>query len=587
MRNLSALVGSGLLTAGVSAAVLVGAGVAAAQTDPGPDPAPDSTSAPAAKSTPEVKPDDPKPGDSKAEDPNPSNAEPAEDDPASDDPASDDPAPADGATADVKPSAEPESEAAEPELLEVTAEPEADEVTATAHTRGGVITPREPVDQPAASDQVETSARADDVTVPDERTDIASATPATAAAAPATVEPALQERAAEDTVSAEAFSEPAAEPADKSGAVTALRMVSAAEATPDAVSPPQTTIIGFLTSILFGLLTTLEQIVTGPPALPAGSTVSVRSSSLQINDTMTVAADWYFPDGDDPPQRMILLQHGFLAIGPMYSYTAARLAEETHSIVVAPTLNSNFLADGGLWLGGNQMHEAVAALFTGDRAALTASAVAAGYAERYHLDPATAALPTKFGLTGHSLGGALVSGVAGYLAADDAAGDLVGVVLLDGVPTGDQLTVALANLADYEDRTDDYVPVRAIGAPLNLFNIFGNTNEALAQARPDRFNGVVLTGGVHMDAMQGGNALIQFAAYLIAGFPQAQNPPAVEELSVAWFEDWFDGYTDIGDDLVPGSTITIATPAGPATGTVIGTAPALAATTRESAFAAV
>ncbi|HMZ15893.1 MAG TPA: hypothetical protein PLS04_17295, partial [Mycobacterium sp.] len=290
----------------------------------------------------------------------------------------------------------------------------------------------------------------------------------------------------------------------------------------------------------------------------------------------------YFPEGDAPPERMILLQHGFLAIGPMYSYTAARLAEATHSVVVTPTLNSNYFADGGLWLGGDGMHRAMAALFAGDRTALTASALAAGYAERYHLDPETAALPKKFGLTGHSLGGALVSGVAGYLAADDAAADLVGVILLDGVPIGGQLTTAMTELADYQERTDHYVPVRAIGAPLNAFNMFGNTNEALAQARPGRFNGVVLTGGVHMDAMQGGNALIQFAAYLIAGFPQAQNPPAVEELSVAWFGDWFNGNTDVGDDLVPGSTITIATPAGPATGTVIGTLPTPVVTNREN-----
>ena len=49
---------------------------------------------------------------------------------------------------------------------------------------------------------------------------------------------------------------------------------------------------------------------------------------------------------------------------------------------------------------------------TGDRAALTASALAAGYAERYGLDPAEACLPQKFALAGHSLGGALVSGVS-------------------------------------------------------------------------------------------------------------------------------------------------------------------------------
>jgi hypothetical protein len=362
---------------------------------------------------------------------------------------------------------------------------------------------------------------------------------------------------------------------------TKLESGSAAEVTATATAP-RPSIVGLLTSVVFSLLSGLERLVTGPPVVPGGSTVTVRNSSLQITDGLTVPANWYYPEGEDPPDRLILLQHGFLAIGPMYSYTAARLAESTDSIVVTPTLTSNPFADGGLWLGGDGMHTAVANLFVGSRTALTASALAAGYAEQYNLDPEDAVLPEKFALAGHSLGGALVSGVAGHLVDNGAADDLVGVILLDGVPTGDQLPNALTKLAAYQTKTGRYIPVREIGAPLNLWNSPSNVNQSLSQARPNHFNGVILTGGVHMDSMQGHNPLIQFFAYVAAGFPQKQNPPAVQELMVDWFDDWFDGHPFVDDNLAPGSTITIDTPKGPATGTVIGTPVAVSSSSKES-----
>ena len=332
-------------------------------------------------------------------------------------------------------------------------------------------------------------------------------------------------------------------------------------------------------SIALTALQAVEALVAGPPVLPPGSTVTVRNSSITLSTGQRVAANWYYPEvdeGDPPPTRMILLNHGLLALGPMYSYTAANLAEETQSIVVTPSLPSNFFAGGTYWLGSTEMASAVADLFFDDRAALTKSALDAGYATQYGLDPMTAKLPQKFGLAGHSLGGNLVAAAAGFLAENGAADDLVGVITLDGVPTGTTMVDALRKLNDYEALTDHYIPIREIGAPPNLFNSTSNVKEALSTARPDRFNGVVLTDGVHMDSMRGGNPLIQFAAYLVAGFPQPQNPPAVDTLTAQWFDEWFDGDTGVGDELVPGSTIDIPTPQGTAHGVVIGTPPAAA-----------
>lgn len=334
-----------------------------------------------------------------------------------------------------------------------------------------------------------------------------------------------------------------------------------------------TNVVNYVGFVALNALQAVEALITGPPVLPAGSTVTVRTSTILLGNGQRVQANWYFPDTDEPPTQMILLQHGLLALGPMYSFTAANLAESTNSIVVTPSLPTNPFAGDDHWLGGTAMASEIAGLFVGDREALTHSAIAAGYAARYGLDPGTAVLPEKFALAGHSLGANLVSATAGFLAQNGAAANLVGVLLYDGVPTGTTLSDALVKLAAFQQETGVYVPVREIGAPWNFLNATSTVNQTLTAARPDRFNGVVLSGGVHMDSMLGGNSLIQFLAYLVAGFPQAQNPPAVQDLSAQWLTDWFGGDTNDGDNLLPGTVIDIDTPKGIAHGRVIGTAP--------------
>jgi len=324
----------------------------------------------------------------------------------------------------------------------------------------------------------------------------------------------------------------------------------------------------FVGNLVFGTITLLEQAVMGPPALPAGSTVTVRTSTLNVAGGYPASANWYFPDTDTPPTKMILLQHGLLATGPMYSYTAANLAEQTGAIVVAPTLVSNLLAGDGLWLGGDAMSRSVANLFIGDRKELTSSALAAGYAAQYGLSTEDAVLPEQFALVGHSLGGALVSGVAGYLAVNGGADNLVGVILLDGVPTRNIMSDALTRLADYQLQTGRNIPVRQIAAPPNSWNASSTANADLNALRPDTYNGVILDGGVHMDSMQGGNQLIQFLAYLFAGFPTEVNQIAVQDIAIQWLGAWFSGAPEDEPEL--GSTIVIPTPAGDAHAVVIG-----------------
>ncbi|HEY7053595.1 MAG TPA: hypothetical protein VH496_15890 [Mycobacterium sp.] len=296
----------------------------------------------------------------------------------------------------------------------------------------------------------------------------------------------------------------------------------------------------------------LTSVFAGPAVVPPGSSVTVRASTLVVGD-ITVPADWYFPNEDEPPTGLIYLQHGALAVASMYSYTAAALAAETNSIVVAPTMSTNGFDPSGMWLGGTPLQLATAELFEGDRSALTASAsAAAGHA---------VTLPQSFVLVGHSLGGVFVTEVAGYLAASGSAAidDLKGVVLFDPAHSAgqdDALPTALGKLSSD-------LPAFMVGSPPGFWNQVGTDEEALAAARPGKFVGVVLDQGSHSDAVRGGNPLMQFIEDFVSGFPKAKNIDALQMLAVGWINDMF---LETGDGVYasPGDVFTIDTPAGTA-----------------------
>lgn len=323
--------------------------------------------------------------------------------------------------------------------------------------------------------------------------------------------------------------------------------------------PPLVNVLG---SKLLTSLMNVIRLFDGPPTLPPGSTVSVRSSTLTLSVGKTVDTDWYFPKDADQSTRLIYLQHGFLATGPMYSYTAARLAERTNSIVVVPTLSSNFFDSAALWVGGAPMQRSVADLFSGDRAALGLSAsTAAG-----HL----VTLPQKFALVGHSAGGTVVTAAAGYLADTAAIDDLVGVVMLDGVePSGSHaVNAALAKLQGANDR-----PIYLISSQRYFWSRDGDMADKLQAARPDRFNGLGLQGGLHIDYMQGGNSLLQAAEYLTAGFSKPANIGAANDISAGWIDDLFSGTHTQGVYGTAGQAFTIDTPSGSTVATVFPLAP--------------
>ena len=333
----------------------------------------------------------------------------------------------------------------------------------------------------------------------------------------------------------------------------------AAATSPQVDVPPLVSAIG---TAVFGLISLAESVFEGPPKALPGSGVTVERSTLKVGD-QEVPADWYFPDtydpeSDTPPARIIYLQHGFLARGVFYDYTASYLAKSTNSVVVAPTLTSNIFATDGMWLGGEQMHRAVADLFLDDNTALLDSAKDAGYGQD--------ALPSNVVLIGHSLGGGLVIDVAGMMAADERADvpkssyQLAGVLMLDGVSFDDPKPIIAGIPAD--------IPVYNLSSTPNPWNLFGTMDAALADVRGDQFHGAQLFGSWHSDAMVGGNPLVQFGAYLLTGYGGPANVTGSQILAAGWVNDMFDPSDPPVFSGPPGSTIKIPTVFGPAFGLV-------------------
>jgi acetyl esterase/lipase len=332
------------------------------------------------------------------------------------------------------------------------------------------------------------------------------------------------------------------------------KTAAAAAPRPQIDVPPVVSAIG---TAVFGLISLAESVIEGPPMALPGSGVRVERSTLDLGGGHVVPADWYFPEGYDadpaapPPERIIYLQHGFLARGVFYDYTASYLAKQTNSVVVAPTLTSNIFATDGMWLGGDQMHRAVADLFEDANPALLDSAQAAGYKQDQ--------LPQQVVLIGHSLGGGLVIDTARYMKENETSGKLAGVVMLDGVSFTDPVPI----LKDLEG-----IPVYNLSATPYPWNLFGTMDAALAQVRPDDFTGAQLLFGLHSDAMIGGNPLVQFGAYLLTGFSLPGNAAGSQVLAAGWIDDLFDGDRASGFYGEPGKAIRIPTPVGPAFGLV-------------------
>lgn len=557
MAQLSAWMGAGVVAAGVSAAMIAGADTASADTG--------SDTAGAATSASDTADRGTRAADGAAGENDSADASSQTEDADADE---------DDVAADEADDADPTEDADEADEAPDLSEGNADSDASRPDTDSG---PAREHDLDAATD----STPGDGQPVDDEATEL------TEQSDPADEPPSVGPQT-EQPVSAVEQNPPAESPVQPASAVSnlAAQRVSAMFDAPTALAAPQPrTLQDVIQSLFTEIIGAAIRFVAGPPVVPLGVNVTVRSSLLEITEGRYVRAHWYYPDDVKAPEQLIYLQHGFRGVGAMYSYTASWLAERTNSIVVVPTLSSNPYVRDGFWLGDDQVHRATADLLLGDRAALTASAVSAGFARRYGADDA---LPERFALVGHSLGAGVAAGAAGYYAdaviASGAVNRLAGIVTLDGAPPGSVLSDALGKL----DGLGGYIPVLELGAPREDGSP-RRVDAALNEYRPGHFNGVVLHQGQHLDSMQGGTWLIQLISYLNQGFPTEQNKSAAQTLIAGWINDIFAGRIDSSTGACqgvscagiygdPGQAVSVATPKGPATGVGIGT-PVAPATT--------
>lgn len=322
-------------------------------------------------------------------------------------------------------------------------------------------------------------------------------------------------------------------------------------------------LINIVGTLFFNVFDNIVKFFEGPPAVPPGRAVRVARTPLELDcgNGRTVDADWYFPT-ETTPDKVIYFQHGGFARAGLYNVTAADLAVRNNAIVVAPSITSNFFECAGCQLGADQMHAAVADLFLGDRGAMLASARAAGW---------EAALPQRFVIAGHSEGGQLAAGAAGFYAraaGTDRLHDLAGVLLLDTSPVGGAVERGVRSIP-----LD--IPVHHISAAPALLNSYGDMDKVLGEIRPG-FVGLRLIGGVHADAWQSSNGLGKLVVGLAFGFSQRQNVEAVQALSAAWISDWFGGTVTDAYYGERGEVISFDTPEGTVRAYVIpGPAPRL------------
>lgn len=545
---------TGMLTAGLTAAMLVGAGAAAAEDESGSDSAGTTSSRPADT-------------DDDAAGQDADSGVPRDETPAAE------------AGADVEPD-EPDTDPVESDDDEEEAEESED-----SEESGTPADDEDPIDsEPITEAPTDTSdhTRRLEQTARDSSMEAAAPVPASqppdleppTVTPPPTFDPPLSLAAV------------AVSPEPSTMAATTFDLPTPQPAAVIAAPPPTRSPIETLRTLVLNLLTALGQVVDPPPVTPApapvrigrmtlapdepavtrqaaaeltaaeqaapllpGATngvtgVQVGQSRLDIPGAFigdSVDADWYFPtqaDGTVDAQGVVWLQHGFGANNRFYSALAEELAVKTNSIVVAPNLSSiPFTFSGGCLNCAGSQQAASAAFLDPDRAALIDSAVAAGYT-----GPADA-LKGSFVLAGHSAGGGFATAVASDYVNDgtdaqDAA--LVGVVMFDGVSNG-AMNGSFTQQVDALEAAG--TPIYQIAAPAQAWNAFGATTNALLSALPGQFAGVVLADGSHVDSMLGVNPLFDAILQLVTSRVPAGNTAAAYTLSTGWINDMYVGAT--------------------------------------------
>jgi hypothetical protein len=209
-----------------------------------------------------------------------------------------------------------------------------------------------------------------------------------------------------------------------------------------------------------------------PPLSNGVTGVKTGTASLDIpcdNNVYVTTADWYFPtqaDGQVAANGVVWLQRADLGDASSFAMLATEIARQTNCIVMAPKISSFKTA---------ALRKGAASMFLGDRGALNISASAAG-----NQGP----LPEKFLLAGLAEGGGFATAVGGYAVDNNAASNLLGVVMVDGFADEGQFTEPLAKLKS------SGIPIYQIASPPDASNAWGRTTDLLSVMHPGQFIGI-------------------------------------------------------------------------------------------------
>lgn len=250
----------------------------------------------------------------------------------------------------------------------------------------------------------------------------------------------------------------------------------------------------------------------------------------------TIAARWYFPSTQ--PTAIVWLQHGFSRTASNLSGVAEAYAAKGF-LVVTPQLDSVNLT--GCAVAFNTADNAafartLARVFGGSSAADDPLSRSLGSAaRRAHRTEVT--MPEKMVFAGHSAGGEFVLIAANALRTADPSAyrRLAGLVLLDPVNSffGGHFFVAARDLGEAG------LPIRVIGSQPSMSNIAGLGVATLQETTEQRFLGVRLVTGVHIDAEGEATDLIGMASEM--AIPRPRNARVINALATAWSADMVGG----------------------------------------------
>ncbi len=262
------------------------------------------------------------------------------------------------------------------------------------------------------------------------------------------------------------------------------------------------------------------------------STYEVKLTEVKLaipcDGTTSVDAEWAIPQ-DVTPTGFIWLQHGFARSND--NLIDLQKAYATRGwIVVSPTIG----AFGTCSINAAVLHSGIATLLAGSTSA--GSPLEASYdAARTKLGLPAANLPSSFGLSGHSAGGAAMTVVGGTIAANPSSAvssRLKGIVLLDPVENADNgMAANLPKLTGTKLLT--------ISGGDSSCNANSSGTKALLPKRTG-FAGVRLPSGCHCDA-EGDTT--DGTCTLVCGTPKAANKAALKQLAVDWMSDFLGNKT--------------------------------------------